>query len=196
MCIMHTCIAYRSCIILTPCFAAIIDSSRSSCVLEKKGGRLVKTIRNPYSIATTHIVEEMEQQEGKWFMNNLRAMIQDELKQALNGLIPLPAVEMTPAANIVQPTPTISPTIFSPITAHVPTVVPPAVVNPLVMDAPPASNNNTGGQSLYAAINVSPFEMKFKNVEDYMIEKVKKESPELVQESKQTQALNQKMSKM
>ena len=32
------------------------------------------------SIATTHTVEEMEQQEGKWFLNNLRAMIQDELK--------------------------------------------------------------------------------------------------------------------
>ena len=35
-CIMHTCIAYSSCIILTPYFAAIIDSSRSSCVWERK----------------------------------------------------------------------------------------------------------------------------------------------------------------
>ena len=102
-------------------------------------------------------------------MNNLRAIIQDELKQALNGLIPLPAVEMTPVANIVQPTPTISPAVFSPITAHVPTAVPRAVVNPHIMDAPPASNNNTGGQSLYAAINMSPLEMKFENVGDYMI---------------------------
>ena len=101
MCIMHTCIAYSSCIILTPCFAAIIDSSGSFCVLENKGGRLVRTIPSPYSIATTHTVEEMEQQEGKWFMNNLRAMIQDELKQALAGLIPLPAVETTLVTDIV-----------------------------------------------------------------------------------------------
>ena len=105
----------------------------------------MRTIPSLYSIATTHTVEEMEQQEGKWFMNNLRAMIQDELKQALNGLIPLPAVKMIPVANIVQPTPTISPAIFSPITAHVPAVVPPAIVNPPVMDTPPASNNNAGG---------------------------------------------------
>ena len=77
---MHTCIAYSSDIILTLYFAAIIDSSGSSCVLEKKCGRLVRTIPSPYSIATTHAVEEMEQQEGKWFLNNLRAMIQDELK--------------------------------------------------------------------------------------------------------------------
>ena len=38
--------------------------------------------------------------------------------------------------------------------------------------------------------------MKFEDVGDYMIEKAKKESPELVQESKQRQTLNQKMSKM
>ena len=99
-------------------------------------------------------------------------------------MVPLPAVEMTPVANIVQPTPTISPAVFSPITTHVPTIVPPTVVNPPVMDAPPASNNNTRGQSLYAAINVSPLEIKFENVGDYIIEKAKKESPELVQESK------------
>ena len=97
--------------------------------------------------------------------------------------------------------PTISPAIFSPIAAHVPTVVPPAVVppavvNPPIVNAPPASNNNTGGQHSYAAINVSPLEMKFEDVGDYMIEKAKKESPELVQESKQRQTLNQKMSKM
>ena len=78
-------------------------------------------------------------------MNNLRAMIQDELKQALNGLIPLPAVGMTPVANIVQPTPTISPAVFSPITTYVPADVPHVVVNPPVVDAPPASNNNIRG---------------------------------------------------
>ena len=42
-CIMHTCIAYSSCIILTLCFATIIDSSRSSCVWERKGGRRKST---------------------------------------------------------------------------------------------------------------------------------------------------------
>ena len=78
-------------------------------------------------------------------MNNLKAMIQDELKQALNGLIPLPTVEMTHIANIVQPTPTISPAIFSPITAYVPAVVPHVVVNPPVVDALSASNDNVGG---------------------------------------------------
>ena len=40
--------------------------------------------------------------------------------------------------------------------------------------------------------------MKFEDVENYMVEKAKKESLELVQdlESKQMKALNQKMSKM
>ena len=105
---MHTCIAYSSCIILTPCFAALIDSSGSFCVLETKGYRLVRTIPSPYSIATTHTVEKMERQEGKWFMNNLRAMIQDELKHALVGLIPLPITEITPAATTILPAPTTS----------------------------------------------------------------------------------------
>ena len=195
---MHTCIAYSLGIILTPCFATIIDSSGYSCILEKKGGRLVRTISSPYSIATSHTVEEMEQQKGKWFMNNLRAMIQDEIKQALNGLIPLPAVEMTLVDDIVQPTPTISPAVFSPITTYVPADVPHVVVNPPVVDAPPTNNDNVGGQTLYAAINVPPLEMKFENVGDYMIEKAKKESLELVQEleSKQMKALTHKMSKM
>ena len=127
----------------------------------------MRTIPSPYSIATTHTVEEMKQQEGKWFMNNLRAMIQDELKQALAGLIPLPAVETTLVTDIVQPAPTILPAL----TAHVPAVVPPAVVNPLVMDAPPASNNNAGGQPLNAARNAPIVEMKFENIENYMVEK-------------------------
>ena len=50
-CIMHTCIAYRSCIILTPYFVAIIDSSGSSYVWGQKGGRLVRTDSSPKSIA-------------------------------------------------------------------------------------------------------------------------------------------------
>ena len=65
---------------------------------------------------------------------------------------------------------------------------PPApVVNPPFMDAPPANNNNVGGQPLNAAINVPTKEMKFEDVENYMVEKAKKESLGLVQdlESKQ-----------
>ena len=49
-----------------------------------------------------------------------------------------------------------------------------------------------------ATRNVPTIEMKFKDVENYMVEKAKKESLELVQdlESKQMKALNQKMSKI
>ena len=49
-----------------------------------------------------------------------------------------------------------------------------------------------------AARNVPAVEMKFEDVENYMVEKAKKESLELAQdmESKQMKALNQKMSKM
>ena len=49
-----------------------------------------------------------------------------------------------------------------------------------------------------AARNVPIAEMRFKDVENYMVEKAKKESLELVQdlESKQMKALTQKMSKM
>ena len=66
------------------------------------------------------------------------------------------------------------------------------------MDAPLANNDNVGGQPLNAARNVPVVEMNFENVENYMVEKAKKESLELVQdlESKQIKALTQKMSKM
>ena len=49
-----------------------------------------------------------------------------------------------------------------------------------------------------AARNVPTVEMRFEDVENYMIEKAKKESLELVQdlESKQMKALTQKISKM
>ena len=49
-----------------------------------------------------------------------------------------------------------------------------------------------------AARNAPAVEMRFEDVENYMVEKAKKESLELVQdlESKQMKALNQKMSKM
>ena len=80
--------------------------------------------------------------------------------------------------------------------------IPPAAVapiaNPPVMDAPSITNNNTRGQSLNAARNVPAVEMRFEDVENYMVEKAKKESLELVQdlESKQMKALTQKISKM
>ena len=74
----------------------------------------------------------------------------------------------------------------------------PAAANPPAVDAPPANNDNAEGQPLNAARNVPVVEMKFEDVESYMVEKAKKESLELVQdlESKQMKALNQKMSKM
>ena len=74
---------------------------------------------------------------------------------------------------------------------------PPTTVAPAV-DAPPANNDNAGGQPLNAPRNIPAVEMKFEDVENYMVEKAKKESLELVQDlkSKQMKALNQKMSKM
>ena len=107
---MHTCIAYSLCIILTPYFVAIIDSSRSSCVWWQKGGRLVRIDSSPKSIAKeilhklekspinplcleappilTKQTEEMEQQEGNWtledikgaLIDDMKAMMQDELR--------------------------------------------------------------------------------------------------------------------
>ena len=67
----------------------------------------------------------------------------------------------------------------------------PAAANPPAVDAPPANNDNVGGQPLNAARNIPAVEMKFKDVENYMVEKAKKESLELVQdmESKQMRAL-------
>ena len=75
--------------------------------------------------------------------------------------------------------------------------IPPIAVAP-VMDAPLTNNDNVGGQPLNATRNVPSMEMKFKDVENYMVEKAKKESLELVQdiEYKQIKALTQKMSKI
>ena len=66
------------------------------------------------------------------------------------------------------------------------------------MDAPLANNDNVGGQPLNAARNVLAVEMKFEDVENYMVKRARKESLELVQdiESKQMKALTQKMSRM
>ena len=66
------------------------------------------------------------------------------------------------------------------------------------MDTLPVNNDNVGGQPLNATRNMPTIDMKFEDVENYMVGKAKKESLELAQdlESKQMQALNQKMSKM
>ena len=107
-------------------------------------------------------------------MDDMKAMMQEELRQALAGLMP----PLAPAAAIP------------------PAAVP--VANPPIVNAPPANNNNARGKLLNAARNVPTVEMKFEDVENYMVEKAKKESLELVQdlESKQMHALNKKMSKM
>ena len=103
-------------------------------------------------------------------MDDMKVMIQDELRQALAGLMP----PLAPAAAVAP------------------------VANPPIVDAPPANNNNAGGQPLNAVRNVPATEMRFEDVENYMVEKAKKESLELAPdlESKQIKALTQKMSKM
>ena len=100
---MHTCIAYRSCIILTPCFVAIIDSSGSSYVWRQKGGRLVRTDSSLKSIAKEILrklekspinplyleatptpveqTEEMEQQQGgNWTLEDIKGALLDDMK--------------------------------------------------------------------------------------------------------------------
>ena len=124
---------------------------------------------------------EQQQVEENWtledvkgaLMDDMKAMMQNELRQALAELMPAPAAAIPPAA--VAP-----------------------IANPPVVDAPPANNNNAGGQLLNATGNAPAVEMRFEDVENYMVEKAKKESLELVQdlESKQMKALTQKMSKM
>ena len=75
----------------------------------------------------------MEQQpEGNWtledikgaLMDDMKAMMENKLRQALAGLMP----PLAPAATIL-------PASVAPI------------ANPPVMDAPPANNNNVGGNS-------------------------------------------------
>ena len=101
-------------------------------------------------------------------MDDMRAMMQDELRQALVGLLPPP------------------------------TAVAPAAANPPAVDAQPVNHDNAGGQPLNVAKNVPTVEMKFEDIENFMVEKDKKESLELAQdlESKQMKALAQKMTKM
>ena len=94
-----------------------------------------------------------------------------------------------------MPSPTVIP---APAAAILPTAITHVAVNPPIVDALPANNDNVGGQPLNAARNMPTIDMKFEDVENYMVEKAKKESLELAQdlESKKMQALNQKMSKM
>ena len=88
----------------------------------------------------------------------MKAMMQDELRQALAGLMPPSApVAANPPATFIAP-----------------------AVNPPVVDAPPANNDNVGGKPLNAARNVPVVKMKFEDIENYMVEKAKKESLELV----------------
>ena len=117
---------------------------------------------------TVEQTEGMEQQQGgNWtledikgaLLDDMKAMMQDELRQALVGLMPPPA----------------------PIAANPPAATVALSVNPPVVDAPPANNDNVGGKLLIAARNVPAVEMKFEDVENYMVEKAKKESLELVQ---------------
>ena len=85
----------------------------------------------------------------------------------------------------MKPPPAVAPT---PAAAIPPAVVAPVTANPPVIDTPLANNNNVGGgQPLNDCRNVSDVEIKFEDVENYMVKKAKKESLELVQdlESKQ-----------
>ena len=72
----------------------------------------------------------------------MKAIMQNELRQALTGLMPPPAAAPAPDT-------TIPPAIVAPI------------ANPPIVDAPPANNDNAGGQPLNAARNVPAVEMKF-----------------------------------
>ena len=86
----------------------------------------------------------------------------------------------------------------SPAPAAIPPTIVAPVANPPIMDAPLVNNNNTREKPLNAARNAHALEMRFEDVESYIVEKAKKESLELVQdlESKQMKALTQKMFKM
>ena len=92
-------------------------------------------------------------------MDDMKVIMQNKLRQAFAGLMPplAPAVAIPPTA--VAP-----------------------VANPPVMDVPPANNNNAEGQPLNAARNAPAVEMRFEDVENYMVEKARKESLELVQD--------------
>ena len=147
---MHTCIAYSSCIILTPCFAATIDSSGSSCVWGRKGDRLVRTDSSPKSIAKEILrklekspinphcleaaptpfeqIEKNEQQQGaNWTLEDIKGALMDDMKAMMQDELRQALVGLMPppapaAAAVVAPT-----------------------ANPPTVDAPPINNDNAGG---------------------------------------------------
>ena len=136
---MHTCIAYSLCIILTPYLAAIIDSSGSSCVWGRKGGRLVRTdsiIRpiNPLCLEATPVAqtEEMEQQqlEENWTLEDVKGALMDDMKAMMQNKLRQALVELMPP---LAPSAAIPPIAVAP------------VANQPVVDAPPVNNNNAGG---------------------------------------------------
>ena len=92
-------------------------------------------------------------------MDDMKVMMQNELRQDLAELMP----PLAPAAAI-------------------PLAIVAPVANPPIVDAPPANNNNVGGQPLNVARNAPAVEMRFEDMENYMVEKAKKESLELVQD--------------
>ena len=57
----------------------------------------------------------------------------------------------------------------------------PAII-PHVRENPLANNDTVGGQPLNDVRNMLAVDMKFEDIENYMVEKAKKESLELVQE--------------
>ena len=70
---------------------------------------------------------------------------------------------------------------MSPLVAvSTPAPIPHTAANPPIVDVPPANNDNAKGQSLNDVRNMPTIDMKFKDMENYMIEKIKKESLELV----------------
>ena len=85
-------------------------------------------------------------------MDDMTAMMQDELRQALARLMPPPV----------------------PIAPNPPAAVATPPSNPPIVDVPPANNDNAGGQPLNAVRNMPTIDMKFEDVENYMVEKSQK----------------------
>ena len=179
---MHTCIAYSSCIILTPCFAAIIDSSGSSCVWRRKGGRLVRTDLSPKSIAKEILhklksrpinplcletiptpaeqTEEMEQQQGaNWTLEDIKGALLDDIRAIIQDELRQALIGLMP------PSPTaaipIAPTI--PSTADtVPTTF--AVPHTIFVLPTATLTNDSRGKPLNSIKVVPTMQMKKKNV--------------------------------
>ena len=73
----------------------------------------------------------------------------------------------------------------APAVANLPTPVAaatPVTANPPIVDAPLANNDNARRQPLNATRNMPTIDIKFEDVENYIVEKAKKESLELAQD--------------